>query len=308
MERLDIKRTFKEYVIITFGLFIVAVSIHVFMEPNSFVTGGVSGLAIVLRNALNSVPERFQKLSIFGLTINLSFFFTMSGIMFILNTILYVLGMLLIGFKFGVRTIYSGYMLNFIFYLLQEFFPINEPLMDDKLVQLLILSVMGATGLAIVFKQQASTGGTDITGKILNKYFHIDLGKAVLLSDIVIVFLSYTINGFSSFIYGIVGVFLNGIVIDYLLIKFSETKEVVIISNKSEMIKDYIIKVLDKGATIYDARGAYTNEEKQIIRTIVTKRDFYKLKEFILSIDKKAFITVNSIYQTFGLGFLDITD
>lgn len=302
------KKNFKDYTMITIGLFIVALSIHVFMIPNDFVTGGVSGLAIVLRNALASVPERYHTLSLLSLKINVSFFFTMSGVMFILNTFLYIIGIILIGFKFGVRTIYSGYMLNLLIFLLQELFPIAGPLMDDKLTQLIILSVMGATGLAIVFKYNASTGGTDITGKILNKFFHIDLGKAVLISDLFIALLALSINGITSFIYGIVGIFLNGLVIDYLLNKFSETKEVIIVSTKSEAIREFIITALDKGATIYEARGAYTNEQKEIIRTIVTKKDFYKLKSYILSIDTSAFITVNSVHQTFGLGFTDITD
>lgn len=308
MEQKAIKQTIKEYTIITIGLILVAISIHVFMEPNNFVTGGISGLAIVLRNALSQVPKSYQKISFLGLNINLSFFFTMSGIMFVLNTILYILGIIIIGFKFGLRTVYSSYMLNLVFYLLQKYFPIDEPLMDDNLTQLIILAVLSGTGLALVFKQQASTGGTDITGKIINKYFHIDIGKAVLISDLFIAILAFTINGFTSFIYGTIGIFLNGLVIDYILNKLSETKEVVIISEKSALIKDFIINVLDKGATIYEARGAYTNEEKEIIRTIITKRDFFKLREYINSVDKNAFITVNSIYQTFGLGFLDINE
>ena len=227
--------------------------------------------------------------------------------MFILNTILYILGILLIGFKFGLRTVYSSYMLNLVFYLLQRFFPIAEPLIDDKLTQLIILAVMGGSGLAIVFKQHASTGGTDITGKIINKYFHIDLGKAVLISDLFIAILAFTIHGVSSFIYGTVGLFLNGIVIDFLLNKLSENKEVIIISKKPDLIRDFIINVLDKGATIYEARGAYTNEEKEIIRTIISKRDFYKLRDFIISVDKNAFITISNI-QTIGLGFMNIED
>ncbi|HEY8365231.1 MAG TPA: YitT family protein [Haloplasmataceae bacterium] len=303
-----IKKTLSDYFMITFGLFIVALSIHLFMEPNNFVTGGVSGLAIVLRNLLSNVPDKYKIISLWGLKINLSFFFTMSGIMFVINTLLYIIGIIFIGFKFGLRTIFCGYMLNFIFYLLQKVYPIEKPLMDDLFIQLLVLSVMGATGLAIVFRHHASTGGTDITGKIINKYFHLDLGKAVLISDLFIALLALSINGFSSFIYGVVGIFLNGTIIDYLLNKFSESKEVVIISIHPKEIIDFIIKVLDKGATIYEARGAYTNEKKEIIRTILSRKEFYKLKDFILSIDKNAFLTVNDIRHTYGLGFMDITE
>ncbi len=304
----ELKKQITDYLNITFGLFIVALAIHLFMVPNNFVTGGVSGLGIVLVNSLKTIPVKYHFLTLFGYTINISFLFSLSAIMFIINTVLYTLGFILIGRKFGLRTVFSGYTLNFLYYLLERIYPIEKPLMDDKLTQLIILSAMSALGLAIVFKHNASTGGTDITGKIINKYFHIDLGKAVLISDLFIVLSAFSINGVTSFIYGIFGIFLNGIMIDYLLQRFSSTKEVVIISNKSELIKDFIINVLEKGATIYEARGAYTNEEKEIIRTIVNKREFIRLKSFIMSIDTDAFITVNEIHQTFGLGFMDITD
>lgn len=305
---MNIKKVIKDYLIITGGLVIVALAIHLFMVPNKFVVGGISGLGIVLQNLLSKVPNNYKAITIFGKTISLAFLFSLSGIMFILNTILYLLGFLLIGKTFGIRTVYSGYMLNFIYYLLEHFFPIKEPLMNDLLTQLIIMSAMSALGLSIVFKCNASTGGTDITGKILNKYFHIDLGKAVLISDVFITITAFSINGITSFIYGLFGIFLNGIFIDYLLQKFSESKEVVIISKEPDRIKDFIINVLDRSATIYEARGAYTNEEKEIIRTVLSKREFIKLKEFISTIDRKAFITVNNIHQTFGLGFTDITE
>lgn len=305
---MNIKKVIKDYLIITGGLVIVALAIHLFMVPNKFVVGGISGLGIVLQNLLSKVPNNYKAITIFGKTISLAFLFSLSGIMFILNTILYLLGFLLIGKTFGIRTVYSGYMLNFIYYLLEHFFPIKEPLMNDLLTQLIIMSAMSALGLSIVFKCNASTGGTDITGKILNKYFHIDLGKAVLISDVFITITAFSINGITSFIYGLFGIFLNGIFIDYLLQKFSESKEVVIISKEPDRIKDFIINVLDRSATIYEARGAYTNEEKEIIRTILSKREFIKLKEFISTIDRNAFITVNNIHQTFGLGFTDITE
>ncbi|QVK18561.1 YitT family protein [Mycoplasmatota bacterium] len=305
---IEFKKQFKDYFYITLGLFLVALEIHLFMVPNNFVTGGVSGLAIVLKNAASHIPEQYQTIHLFGQAINISFLFSLSGIMFILNTILYILGTIFIGFKFGVRTVYSGYMLNFLYYLMVKIYPIKEPLIDDLLLQLIILSVMSAAGLAIVFRHHASTGGTDITGKILNKYFHIDLGKAVLLSDLVITISAFSINGFSSFIYGLFGIFLNGLIIDYLLRKFSETKEVVIISEECDKVKEFIMYSLEKGATIYEAKGAYTNDKKEIIRSVVTKREFFKLKDYIMSIDANAFITVNDIHATFGLGFRDITD
>lgn len=192
---------------------------------------------------------------------------------------------------------------------LEKIYPIvpGEPLMDDAFIQLIIASIMSAVGLSIAFKYRASTGGTDITGKILNKYFHIDLGKAVLFSDLLITLSAFSLS-FSSFIYGLFGIILNGVMIDYFLNKFNERKEVVIISEKCEEIKEYIMNVIEKGATIYIAKGAYTNQEKEVIRTVVNNKELINLKLYIKTLDPSAFITVNVIHETYGLGFLAVTD
>lgn len=291
----EIKRQYKDYIYITIGLFIAALGIHLFMAPNNFVTGGVSGLAIVIREAIpkNSVMIKYLPLG---------------NIMLVLNVFLFIVGFIFIGFSFGVRTIYSSLALSIMVFIMGKLYPINEPLMEDLLIQLIYASVTSAIGLSIAFRFNASTGGTDITGKIINKFFHIDLGKAVLLSDLLITVSAFSINGFSSFIYGLLGVFLNGLLIDYFLSKFKERKEIVIISQKAEAIKTFIINEIEKGATIYEARGAFTNEEKEIIRTVVNRKEFIRLKIYIKEIDPHAFITVHAIHETFGEGFISITD
>ncbi|MDF2698647.1 MAG: transporter [Haloplasmataceae bacterium] len=281
---------FKEFLIINFGLFLVALAIHFIMVPNNFVVGGVSGLAIVLHS--------FIPLSI-------------GTLMTILNTILFILGMLLIGFGYGIRTLYSSYMLSFMVIVLERFFPIDGPLIPEGghlFVQLTLLSIVTAIGLAIVFKYNASTGGTDITGKIINKYFHVDLGKAVLISDLFITLAALYIYDFKTFAYGLIGVIMNGLVIDFVLDTIKEQREITIISEKSDEISKFIIEVLEKGATIYPGIGAYTKQERDIIITIVNKKEFYKLKEYIKLIDLNAFITVNDIRETFGEGFTALSD
>lgn len=295
----EIKKQYKDYIYITLGLFIVALGIHLFMAPNNFVTGGVSGLALVIRSALSNLPEKYQYIQQY---------LPLGNIMLMLNLILFIVGFIFIGSKFGIRTIYSSLALSLMVTMLGNVYPIPEPLMDDLLIQLIYASVTSAIGLSIAFRFNASTGGTDITGKILNKFFHMDLGKAVLLSDLLITLSAFSINGFSSFIYGLLGVFLNGLLIDYFLLKFKERKEIVIISEESEKIKAFIINKIEKGATIYDARGAFTNKEKEIIRTVVNRKEFIRLKLYIKNIDPTAFITVHAIHETFGEGFISITD
>lgn len=282
------KNKLKEYAIINFGIILVAITIHFFMIPNNFVVGGVSGLAIVITAFIPIL--------------------SVGDLMFILNIILFIAGFIFIGPKFGARTIYSSFALSFIVWLLNKIYPISEPLMNDTFVQLVVSIIIGAIGLAIVFKYNASTGGTDITAKILNKYFHIDLGKGVLMCDLLITVSAFVVFDVATGIYGILGVVMNGIIIDYILEKFKERKEITIISDKCDQIKEYIIYNLERGVTIFTARGGYTDEEKDILVTVLNRKEFIRLKTHIKEIDSNAFITVNNIHETFGYGFVSISD
>jgi uncharacterized membrane-anchored protein YitT (DUF2179 family) len=274
---------FRDYFMMTLGLLIVALSIHFFMAPNNFVVGGVSGLAIV-----------FNKL--FPL-ISYSIF------MMIFNIILFLIGFIFIGSSFGTKTIYSSFMLSFIVWLLELIYPMKTPFTNEMFVELILCILLSAIGMAMVFRHNASTGGTDITAKILNKYFHIDLGKGVLICDLVITLSAIIAFDISVVFYGIVGLFLNGLIIDYILDKLKEAKEITIVSKENDRIKQFITSELERGATIYLARGAYTNENKDIVITILSKYEYIKLKKYILDENINAFITVNNIHETFGEGF-----
>lgn len=280
------KAKIKEYFFINLGLFLVAFEIHFIMIPNKLVAGGVSGFAIVANYF-------FPLLSV-------------GTIMIILNLFLFVVGFIFIGFEFGAKTIYSSFALSGLVWILQKFCPIKTPFTDDILAQLILAMCISALGMAIVFNQNASTGGTDIIAKILNKYFNIDIGRAILISDLLIVLSSIIIFGIKVGIYGILGLIINSFIIDYMMQNFNINKETVVISQYSELIKKYIVVELNRGATVYAAKGAYTNDEREVIRTILRKNEFIKLKKYINSIDKNAFITVNNINETFGHGFIGI--
>lgn len=278
-----LKKALLDYLMISLGVFIVALSINLFMVPNNFVVGGISGLAIIF-NAL--IPQ---------LEVGL--------IMVFLDIILFSLGFFTIGAHFGARTLYSSFLLSGLVWLIDLLFPVTEPLIEDQFIQLLLCIVISALGMAIVFRHNASTGGTDITAKILNKYLGIDLGKGVLLSDIVVTLLAFSTFNLTTVLYGLVGIFLNGLIIDFVLDKFKERKEIRIITDDHHEIRRFIIDTLEKGATIYTGYGAYTNNEKLIITTILNQKEYLKLKKFIAEHRINAFITVTSINQTFGLGF-----
>ena len=276
----------REYLIINIGLLLVALTIYYIAVPQALVMGGVSGLSIVINSLIPNL--------------------SVGTLMFFMNILLFVIGFIFIGFNFGTKTIYSSFALSGIVWILERINPISGSLTNDILMELLISSLMSAVGLAMVFSQNASTGGTDIIAKILNKYFDIDLGKAVLSADLLIVLSSAFVFGIKMGMYGILGVILCGVLIDYFLQNLNNNKEIVIISNESDPIKNFIVTVLDRGATIYAAKGAFTNSEKEVIRTILNRKEFIKLKRYIQHLDKDAFITVNDVSVTYGEGFINL--
>lgn len=191
------KLRIKSHFIMFIGLLLIALEITYIMIPNNLVTGGIGGLAIIIHANLPQVPV--------GL------------IMTTLNIILFVIGFIFIGFEFGTKTIVSSLLLSGMVWFLQTFHPIQKPLSDDILLQLILAMCMAAIGIALIFQQNGSTGGTDIIAKILNKYFHLDMGKAVLTSDLLIVLASIFTFNIEIAMYGLLGLFLNGLLIDFVL-------------------------------------------------------------------------------------------
>jgi uncharacterized membrane-anchored protein YitT (DUF2179 family) len=281
-----LKKILKEYIFINLGLVLVALGIFYFLVPNNLAVGGVSGLSIIINYYLPQLPV--------GL------------IMLVLNIVLLIIGFIFLGAGFGIKTIYSSLALSGMVWVLENIYPLGEPLLEDKLVQLIFGVFITAVGMAIVFNQDASTGGTDIIAKILNKYFHLNIGKALLWVDIFIVALAGMAFGIGVGIYALLGVLMSGFMIDYFIQGFNIAKQVVIISKKSEIIKSFIVNELERGATIYAAKGAFTNEEKEVITTIIGNREFIRLKKFIKEIDPKAFIMVSNMHEILGEGFKDL--
>ncbi|MFD2925080.1 YitT family protein [Halobacillus naozhouensis] len=271
------------FLLINVGSLGVAVNVHFFLSPNDLATGGVSGLSIVLSNV-------FPDLSL-GL------------IMLMLNIVLFIIGFIFLGFQFGAKTIYASFALSFMVWGLEALFPMNQPLSDDLLIQLIIGQIIAASGMAIVFHQGASTGGTDIFAMILNKYFSIEVGKGVLFSDLAIAVSSIFVFGPAVGMYAFFGVILNGLVIDYALQQFNHNKEIVIISRESEQVRHFIVHNLGRGATIHYARGAFNREDKEVITTIMNRKDYTRLKKYMMAIDEKAFITVHSMNEIMGQNF-----
>lgn len=280
------KGLIKEYFIITFGLILVAAGIHFFLVPHNLAAGGLTGLAMVINHY-------FPALSI-------------GVLMFIGNIFFFVIGFIFIGKGFGVKTIYSSLMLSVIIAIFEKAMPVTKPISEDILINLIFGILIGAIGMAIVFNENASTGGTDIPAKILNKYFNIEIGKGLLIIDFIVTGLAVIAFGATTGMYALLGVIVNGTVVDYVIDGLNITKRIEIISSDCESIRKYIIEDLERSATLYRAVGAYNLEERDVIVTVMGKKEFIKLKNHIKSIDPRAFIITHNVHEVLGEGFRDI--
>ncbi|WP_103895597.1 YitT family protein [Caloramator fervidus] len=276
----------KEYILTTIGLIFVAIGVEYFLVPNNLAAGGVSGLAIVVNHYFPSI--------------------SVGSFMLAANIVLFIIAFILIGPSFGAKTIYASLGLSGIIWIMEKYFPISKPFTNNLLLELIYGILIAGVGMGIVFNQNASTGGTDIIAKILNKFFHINIGKALLVSDLIVTLAALFTFGIEKGMYALLGVILNGFVIDEVIQGINTVKEVKIISDKEEEIKKFIIDELGRGVTIYHARGGFTNEEKDMLVVLLSRREFIRLREYIKQIDNKAFITVSNVHEVFGEGFKNL--
>ncbi len=276
----------KDFLLINLGLFLVAAGIHFFKAPNHFATGGVSGLAIIADSLIAHL--------------------SVGSLMLLINIAFLLLGLVLLGFDFTSKTAYSSLALSGMVWLLGVVIPMRTPFTPDTLLELIFSISLPAVGSAIVFNKNASTGGTDIIAKILNKYTNLDIGKALMGSDFIITVLAGVVFGIRIGMYSVLGLVMKGFIIDNVIEGFNLRKQVVIVSDSPEPIKEYIIKNIKRGATIHTAIGAFTNEEKHVITSVMNRRQALELRNFIRRVDKNAFITITNSSEIIGKGFRSI--
>lgn len=264
----------KEYAMITLGTGIIACAVYFFMMPSHVSVGSISGLAIILTN--------FIPMSV-------------SSITMIMNVFLLILGFLTIGKEFGVKTVYTSILLPAMLGLLERLFPNFPSIMADPFLDMVCYIFVVSVGLAILFNRNASSGGLDIVAKILNKYLHMELGKAMSLSGILVALSSALVYDKKIVVLSLLGTYLNGIVVDRFIFGFNLKKRVCIISEKEAEIRQFIVKELHSGATVYEVLGAYNMKPRKEVITIVDKNEYLKLMNFIEKTDKDAFITIYDV-------------
>ena len=280
------KKNIKEFALITIGILLVAISVVYFFEPNNIAAGGITGLAIVINHY---IP-----------------FISIGPLVLMMDAVLFVIALIVLGAKFGAKTIYSSVLLSVSMWLTQTFIPIN--ITNDLMLATIFGTLISAGGMAIVFNANASTGGTDIIAKILNKFFHIEIGKSLLMVDFLVTLLGAITFGINMGLYGLLSVIINGVVIDNIIAGFKTKSEITIISDKNKDISKFILNDLERGCTFIKGVGGFTGKDTALLYTVLDRSEFIKLKNKIREIDKNAFITVGEVHEVMGEGFMGIDE
>lgn len=280
IKALSSKKFWVEGIIITLGMLVTAVSVHFFLVPSKLVLGSISGLCIVIY-ALTDIP--------------------VSVVALILNSFLLIIAYLVIGKEFGLKTVYAALIMSPWLYLLETFFPMKESVMGDPWFDLLCFVVLLSAAQAALFRINASTGGLDIVAKIVNMYFHIDLGTAVSIVGAAICCTAFLIHDLRFVIIGLIGTWMNGLVLNHFTAGLNQKKRVCIISKEHKVLQDFIINKINRGVTLYEVTGGYTNEKSVEIEVLLARDEFATLMKFIEKKSINAFITAGNVSEVYGL-------
>ena len=270
------KQNIKEFIIITFGTLIVAIAVYFFMYPSHVAVGSLAALAQVLSNFLPLPP---------------------SLITLFINIILFIIGFLLVGAEFGAKTVYCGILLPALIGVFELLFPNFQSITQDPILDVLCYILIVSVGLAILFSCNASSGGLDIVAKLMNKFFHIELGKAMGLAGMLVAASSILCYDAKTVVLSLLGTYFGGMITDHFLFGLNIKRRVCIISPKFDEIIAFILHDLHSGATIYEGTGAYDRTVKREIITIVDNQEYRKLMNYMRKTDPKAFMTVYSVNE-----------
>ena len=265
------------------GAFLMALAAYFFLFQANIASGGVGGMSLIIHNA-------FPAISIGYMTT-------------ILNIILFVLGIKILGREFDVFTLVGTIAYSISIILFETFFPNNQALVKDLITNLVIYSGLTGAGLALVFSVNSSTGGTDILAKIIDNYFSVGMGTAMVLADAIVTISAIFVLGLEKAIYGVLCLGLTSIFLDKILTGFNTLIKMTIISSELDKINEFVIKELNRGTTLYKAAGGFTRNDKEVLMTIVDRSQYVKIKNLINKIDENAFVFINTTSEVIGEGF-----
>ena len=289
------KKFWIELIIMTLGMIVTACAVYYFLVPSKLIIGTISGLSIVI----SGICEKF-----FGFPLNVS------TVIFVINAILLILAYILIDKEFGIKTVYTALILGPLIGVLEKYFPYENyisttseipSIMGDLWLDLCCFVLLLSLAQAVLFKINASTGGLDILAKIVNKYLHFDIGTSVSVAGWIICCTAFMINDARLVIIGLIGTWINGLVVDYFTASFNRKKKVSIISNDHEKIRQFIINDISRGLTIYNIKGGYSGEDKVKLEVFLSTDEFSDLMKFINDNEINAFITAGNVSEVYGL-------
>lgn len=273
---MSVKEKIIDFVMITLGTAVVAVAVYFFMVPSKVSVGSITALAMIIAT--------YVPLSIATLT-------------FIMNVALLLFGFVFIGKEFGAKTVYTALLLPSIMRIFEILIPNINSLTNDQTLDVICYICVVSIGQAMLFTRNASSGGLDIVGKFMNKYLHMEVGKAVGLAGMTVALLSILICDLKTVILSVLGTYFGGVILDHFIFGSTIKKRVCIISKKEQEILDFILHELHSGATKYHAYGTYSDAQYTEINTIVDKNEYLKLMNYITKVDPTAFVTVYAVNE-----------
>ena len=281
----------KELFIMTAGMAVAALAVNYFLVPGKLIVGSISGLSIVISGIFD----------LLGMTVKVS------TVIVIINAILLILAYLLIDKEFGIKTVYTAMILGPLMDMWEKILPTSQLLTDgtsvmgDVWLDLCCFVLLLSASQAILFHINASTGGLDILAKIVNKYLHFDIGASISVAGAIICCSAFAINPFRMVVVGLIGTWINGIVVDYFTASINKRKRVCIISSSHEILRKYIIEELDRGCSLYKVTGGYSGKENVEIQALLTQDEFSSLMDFMKKNDIHGFITAGNVSEIYGL-------
>lgn len=287
----------KELFIMSLGMFIAAAAVYYFLVPSKIVVGSISGLSMVLTGVLAKL----------GVEVKVSL------VIFIINALLLVLAYFLIGAEFGIKTVYTALILGPMMELWNAIYPVErfftEPgqtsVMNDPWFDLICFVLVLSASQAVLFRINASTGGLDILAKIVNKYLHFDIGVSVSVAGAIICCTAFAINPFRLVIIGLIGTWINGLVVDHFTASLNKRKRVCVVSDQYDEVRSFIVNNLVRGCTLYPCKGGYSGEDKMEVQALLTQDEFSDLMKYISDNEISSFITAGNVSEVYGLWFTD---
>ena len=279
------KSKLKNFSLLTISTLIMAVGIYFFKFTNNFTFGGITGIAVLVAKFLPISASDFS---------------------FVVNILLLIIGWIVLGKSFAEKTAYSTILLSVSLSLLERIYPMSHPLTNEPLLELIFAILLPALGSAILFNIGASSCGTDVIAMILKKYTSVDIGKGLMISDLIFTLAGFLVFNVKTGLYSLFGLIMRSALIDNFIESFNRSKYFHVVTSNATCICDFIQNDLQRGATIVNATGAFTGDDKYIILTVLSPSQAVKLRNFIKEHDPKAFLLVSNTSEIIGKGFHSI--